>query len=303
MTNERSQAFWAPGGSTVRIPQEMCLATAERERLWKGLERFANCGDPLNEYRALGRAFPKLWPTVLWFNPSRKPRHSRRIGTEIIAPSISIMGGSTDQESEESHGQDKTEELSWHPACHGLFLFYRDTLRALWSGEEDELPKFGARAEDFLLGTSDLLASLFAEARLCLNDPGTSFPKKYPSSELSDWCRTIVQQFPTVQVTRTGALMADWDMGDFCFYPVTDFQIAFYLLFRQSWKARVCPRCSKFLVARKPKQIFCDTACSAGNRLDSKLKWWRKVGAKRRSALSETKPKQTSKGQRGRNKQ
>jgi hypothetical protein len=38
-----------------------------------------------------------------------------------------------------------------------------------------------------------------------------------------------------------------------------------------------------FFIARTPKQMFCGTSCSAGSRLASKRKWWKRVGAKNRA--------------------
>ena len=51
----------------MRVPLRMRLAPAERERLWKGLERFVNCEDDLRNFQDLGRAFPSFWPVRIYY--------------------------------------------------------------------------------------------------------------------------------------------------------------------------------------------------------------------------------------------
>ena len=82
MRSGGSQDFWARGGATVSVPLRMRLAPAERERLWKGLERFVNCEDDLRNFQSLGRAFPSFWPVrIYYYLPDSKNqmivRHSR----------------------------------------------------------------------------------------------------------------------------------------------------------------------------------------------------------------------------------
>jgi len=83
-------------GAIIRIPPRMRLAPAEHERLWKGLERFVDTGDKLEEYAALGKGWPSFWPADL------------RV--------------------------EQKQPLAWNDICHDLFLVFRDTLRLFWVG-------------------------------------------------------------------------------------------------------------------------------------------------------------------------
>jgi hypothetical protein len=267
MTRRNSQGFWTPGKATVRFPSGMRLAASERERLWKGLERFVNCGDSESDYRALSQAFWGFWPMLLCHLPLQDSRIFESL--ESDEPLVPL----SDAELE----QDKPTMLNWDANCHKLFLFYRDTLRDVWSGKETTDWFDGGRAE-FLLGLNDLNEKARQQAEQRAPSPKLDSP-----FELYESWSEIVAYFPTAEVIGEHKFEMIWDRGAFSLAPIGDFQKAFYMLFRQSWRARVCPRCKMFFVARRPKQRFCGTVCSAGSRLASKRKWWRSVGTKNRS--------------------
>lgn len=278
MKNREYQGFWAPGGATLRFPPRMRLAPSERERLWKGLERFVNCGDLEEDYQALGRAFPEFWPVRIWHYPLQEPGVFGSVGIPAIAATPLLLSDSDlDRQIEESLRLSESAELDWHKACHRLFLFYRDTLRTVWKGDEKAFWFCGGMAE-FLLGLSARNEEAYQGAKQNRYLP---FSFTLPSELFHSW-RDILDQFSTA--VEEGQLTVDmlWGCGDFYLVPRNDFQRAFYLLFRQSWRARVCPRCKMFFVARRPKQAFCGTVCSAGSRLASKRKWWRSIGRKNR---------------------
>jgi len=269
-----------PRGSTFRLPRSMRLARGEGERLWKGLERFVNCEDSESEFQALGRAFPDFWPIEVWHYPSQE-----RARSITGLPDIGLGTATADHASE-------TAWLHWHPVCHKLFLFYRDTLRGVWRGEKQTPDWLGGVPEEFLFG----LSNLNDEAREAAKAGPISGPANLsiPYDLYKAW-QAILGQSPTAteeDALRIGML---WRYGDFHLVPRNDFQKAFYFLFRQSWRARVCPRCKMFFVARKPKQSFCGTACSAGSRLASKRKWWNSAGARRRKIEVQSRRKREKK--------
>jgi len=266
----------------------MRLAPAERERLWKGLERFVNCGDDLGDFQALGRAFPDFWPVEVWHYPKQdaKSLGEPPVLSELFRPRLpGALGDNPPNElqptaadqPEPGEEADELHYLKWHPVCHQLFLFYRDALRDVWDRKQKPDPRYWNLPE-FLLGLSDWNERARDEVRA--EEFGFFsglLPRPYTA-----WSK-ILAQFPTAAGGGPLSVGMLWPYGDFWLMPQNDFQRAFYLLFRQSWRARVCPRCRLFFVARKPKQIFCGTGCSAGSRLASKRKWWRAVGAKRRA--------------------
>jgi len=212
------------------------------------------------DYEALGQNWRDFWPLKIWHYPNYNFQ------------STGIRGFISDEQLEKWEHEGKTESLAWHPACRELLLFYRDSLRTVWHGTQ-------VMGEDeFLLGLTDLNE----EARKLAKSGDIDFTCLIPLGLELAW-RVVVKQFPTAVMEGRVQIGMLWKMGDFSLVPDNDFQRAFYLLFRQSWRARVCPRCKRFFVARKPKQIFCTTKCSAGNRLASKRSWWNHVGAKRRA--------------------
>jgi hypothetical protein len=182
--------------------------------------------------------------------------------------------------------------LDWNPVCHKLFLLYRDTLRQLWLKEKNLHAEL-LRAPEFLIGIE---ITWHESARMSAEAAGKGLTLQQaclPSALVDAWIE-ILQAFPNAQYGSPAYVGVRWPSSDFIVLPKNDFQRAFYHLFRQNWRARLCPRCqdNRFFVARKPKQKFCGTRCSAGNRLASKRKWWRSVGAKSRASQRETRLKQ-----------
>jgi hypothetical protein len=71
---------------------------------------------------------------------------------------------------------------------------------------------------------------------------------------------------------------ADWDDGIFRYRGSCDFQRALYLLFQESWRAKVCDECGAKFIARRGAQKFCSTECSGKMQRELKLKWWSEHG-------------------------
>jgi hypothetical protein len=70
----------------------------------------------------------------------------------------------------------------------------------------------------------------------------------------------------------------DWDEGVFTYEGACDFQKALYLLFRESWRARVCEKCGAKFIARRAAQKYCSTDCSESMQRELKQKWWAEHG-------------------------
>jgi hypothetical protein len=273
----------------------MRLAPSERERLWAGLEAFVNCSDSVDKYQYLSANFGSFWPAEIWHSRP-KQGHADQQWSESPIPAASGLEIKDQDKRPEYERVNKTgtvrkefevditynnleaESLNWHQACHKLFLFYRDSLRAVWSKEDAGKWPRGSR-EEFLLG----LTQFNQEASQTCNDWKMGDLPYIRLLELFDAWKDILDQFPNAQVEGQVQIRMLWKLRDFVLLPVNDFQKAFYILFRQNWRARLCRRCKGFFIARKPKQIFCGTDCSAGNRLASKRKWWNRVGVKRRA--------------------
>jgi len=212
---------------TVFSNEPSDLAPRERQRLYKGLERFVNAGDAPEDYKALSKAWSSFWP-------------------------LDLQG-------------------AWSDACYRIFLVYRDTLRRVWISDPEAL-RGGSLI--FLLGLCGLEITL---------PP----PQGWQLREAKD---RIEQAHGRAHVVSRPVVYPHWKNGVFTFIPQIDFQRAVYLLFRESWRAKVCAKCSTYFVAQKSAQLYCGVECSNAAHQGAALKWWKEKGAKRRSAQTKARP-------------
>jgi hypothetical protein len=89
-----------------------------------------------------------------------------------------------------------------------------------------------------------------------------------------------VEEIPrAAQIHRIPAqFLADWDEGTFQYRGLCHFQRALFLLFRESWRARVCEKCGYKFVARRVAQRYCSRECSESMQKENKRKWWNEHG-------------------------
>jgi len=83
----------------------------------------------------------------------------------------------------------------------------------------------------------------------------------------------------------------DWDEGIFRYRGMCSFQRALYLLFQESWRARVCERCSAKFIAPRVAQRYCTTDCSDAIQRELKRRWWADHGEKWRQKRKVVKSK------------
>lgn len=91
----------------------------------------------------------------------------------------------------------------------------------------------------------------------------------------------------------------DWNEGSIRYFGGCDFQTALYLLYRESWRARICEVCEANFIAKRTAQKYCSTDCSESMQREVKKKWWAEHGQKwrkERKASSTTKPKRGKNG-------
>ncbi len=84
---------------------------------------------------------------------------------------------------------------------------------------------------------------------------------------------------------------ADWDEGVFRYQGACDFQRALYLLFLDSWRARLCEKCNAKFIATRAAQKFCSTDCGAAMQREFRRRWWAEHGAAWRQKRRESKLK------------
>jgi hypothetical protein len=214
----------------------------DRERLWKALERFANCGDSVQEYNDLAKAYPDLWPVEI--------RNKERAC------------------------------LNWTPAAHRLFLRYRDALRLVWEGDLPAIRRgnvaflLGVNAKESLSSRGVYESP---SGRVVLPVDGAYTPKGVSQAWLD-----LERQHPSAKPGMNALFWPNWETGDFFYSSQNNFQRGFYSLFCERWRARVCPICKVYFLAQKPRQTFCSLSCSNRSRLRSNLDWWNRIGAARR---------------------
>jgi hypothetical protein len=160
------------------------------------------------------------------------------------------------------------------PNVHVLALAYRDYLRRVWISD----PEVDA------LGLADILLGLQREPASHSADSGVKDSLRKLVSPKS-LIRSLTPA-DSNQVPVSPKVTASWKTGDFNYYPLTDFQRAFYWLFRESWRARTCARCGAYFVAAKPPTLYCSTACYGEVKRKRSLDWWKREGSVRRTERS-----------------
>lgn len=137
-------------------------------------------------------------------------------------------------------------------------LAWRDLVRKVWRGKAD---------------TWDLetLLGLNRDA-FCRPWGGTA-----PWTEL--WNRGLAAieaaglQIP-VQLPR---IHARWEADGFD-YQGSAFENAVFALWQSRWRARVCPMCDSYFVAKQKAQKFCSPFCSQQGKNAANRRWWEESG-------------------------
>ncbi len=79
-------------------------------------------------------------------------------------------------------------------------------------------------------------------------------------------------------------LVPDWEKGSIVFHSHIRAPRAIYALMRESWKARVCRMCRKYLIADKSATSFCSVQCAAEGKKQRDREIWKTKGSPARAA-------------------
>lgn len=281
---------------TIQVLFPHGRAPDARAHLFGGLEAFANLGASEEEFRR----FAAQWPT--------------------FAP-VEIRKG---KRSDEPRG----EPLGLTPEMHGIVLKYQGYLRRAWSSDP-ETDRQGL--VDLLLGLQMDLANPDPESSTevgkkelrssleklmgepYLGDPAqfatlpAEGPEPYPQSStevktaerktLKLMLNSLTMADSDQYAVYPKVIVASWELGEFSYFPLTDFQRAFYLLFREKWRARICSQCERYFIADKPRQRYCSTACHGMAKRTHGLRWWKTKGdARRRERMRKPRRRKALKG-------
>ena len=111
-----------------------------------------------------------------------------------------------------------------------------------------------------------------------------------PTPRTDELCPEDVHQASIRSITAIDFAL-DWTTGRIRYRGACDFQRALYLLYRESWRARVCERCDACFIAKREGQRYCSTDCSEATQREVKRKWWADHGKAWREKRSKAKSK------------
>ncbi len=210
----------------------------DRSRLFAGLELFVNAGDSDEEYLKLQAQVATFWPLAL-----RGPFGPRGLD----------------------------QPLEWPRAGQFLFHAFRDYLRRLWRSDfyKDDDSTVDGRYLQYVLGL---------ETRYTVDPPGGLTDATLPDQAFRNGWTVLSREHKGVYCAGGATVLPQWRSSKFEYMSSIDFQRAVYLLLSESWRAKVCRRCSKYFIADKPAQMFCSTSCANQSKNENGRRYWRDKG-------------------------
>ena len=242
----------------IRVFHLYELAATEKDRLFNHLEEFANLSPYLKEIKAFGARYGSFFPMEVY--------------------------------------DERGEDIAWQPSTLGLVDWFREMLQGVWRREKEvegwwtpRLPLLlGLRPQDEWMTREEAQA-------LSADNPEVEFSNRVYLEEVM---KVVGRsgEIPSGIRFRLALLKPDWRSGEFHYFPRTDFQSAVYLLFRQSWRAKLCIGCGRYFIADKPPQLYCSTKCHGKVKRKRNLEWWNQEGSQRRKKKSKSKAKRKKGG-------
>jgi hypothetical protein len=250
--------------TTVHFLLSNEIAPEEVERLFAGLELFANTGDSFQEYCDFASKCPTFCPVFLFHEEA---------GRQL--------------------------DLLPNENAHELFKVFRDYLRSIWRRDpvalREQVLKILIGIETKPLGHESLEGeeehedyipervgavswNERLEARSTTGSLFRDFPPRYRRALM------LMRLHPDSKFFRPyfPKVMIDWESGEVLCQLRTDFQCAVYSLFRQSWRARICRECQKLFIAAKHPQMFCGTRCGKSVKYRRNREFWKNRGTEQR---------------------
>jgi hypothetical protein len=166
--------------------------------------------------------------------------------------------------------------LDWLPKAHAMFLDYRDKLRKIWSGDPEAQ---GSGVLAYLLGLIGPIE--FAGMEYTIDVDMIWFARERKAS--LDAYKSLLQSHPERVWTSHSMVFPVWGQTNFHYFPRGDFETAMWVLFGDSWRARICGQCKRYFIADKPAQGYCSTRCYGDAKRGQKREWWKTAGKMRRA--------------------
>jgi hypothetical protein len=235
-------------------------ADPKREAMFSALELFVNGGDSLRELQVFRMQHQDFFPARFY---------------------------------------DLSEELA-QAGKKNYFNWYKRMLRVVWEGRDLDNVRLGV-----LLGVQSV-TDVSAAPRVSLpanQGPARDFQddeREYQEIFDHDLLRRYKQHSTTRFLGAVGpglgcAIVPDWRSGALRYDCEVHFQFAVYDLMRESWRARVCPICRRYMIAEKPGNFYCSVECAGAAKRKRDLEYWRTEGSKARTAKKRS-PKTKKRG-------
>jgi hypothetical protein len=181
---------------------------------------------------------------------------------------------------------DASEELA-NAGKDTYFHWYKRTVRTVWEGRDA-----GNTRLRILLGIRQVHDADPGPRELrARRRPLGDFEKEEQEYQdiLDD---DLFRQYgpePNAHLVKIGAdmicdVIPDWWSGALQYDCEVHFQLALYELMRESWRARVCPICRRYMIAEKPANFYCSVECAGAAKRKRDLEYWRAEGGKARTA-------------------
>ena len=229
--------------TTVRVFPSHNLGN-QKGSFFEALAALANLQNDIAEYDKLKLKYPNIWPVEIRDGPD--------------------------------------EVLRWDPEAFTLLRFYRDLLRCVWDWPYDPASHYERNrkreALQILMGISSFETMGISNFERMLTKQ--DFPPGTPSSEYQSAWREIRSNIAGAIPGSAGWAFPSWPSGQFVYVPANPFQEALYLLFRESWRARICRSCQKFFVADKQQRQYCSSVCAGEAKKHHDLEWWHRTHGK-----------------------
>ena len=172
-----------------------------------------------------------------------------------------------------SMDDENQNSIAWIPEAHSLFIHYRDVLRVLWARQFPFLDESRTDRANSTNGT-------FVNQVLGLVAPEAQIQRAFPNRRLGP--------------PMTSSFLPEWGAGMVRFISRNDFQRAVWLLFQESWRAKLCAMCGRYFIAAKPAQGYCSPKCSNQAHRSGSSRWWKEKGAENRKTRMRIARKRTT---------
>jgi hypothetical protein len=169
---------------------------------------------------------------------------------------------------------DQSEHLA-KAGKDNFFNWLKRQLRSVWEGRDPAGTRLAV-----LLGIKDVSYA---------GPPGGDFQTETTEhmAILADLVR--LWEAPTAEDIDLAAnrlfparITPDWHGSKLQYEPTIDFQHAVYALMNESWRARRCLVCPRYLIAAKPASTYCSPKCTGAAKNKRDLEYWRSEGKARR---------------------